>query len=73
MKSRYEELSINIIELDVENPRIKMYLEQYREVTAEGIALALNSSASDGTTSFISLKDSRRVWKAVSNLALSLR
>ena len=65
MKSRYEELSINIIELDVENPRIKMYLEQYREVTAEGIALALNSSASDGTTSFISLKESIRVNKGI--------
>lgn len=65
MKSRYEELNINIIELDVENPRIKMYLEQYREVTAEGIALALNSSAGDGTTSFISLKESIRVNKGI--------
>ena len=65
MKSRYEELNINIIELDIENPRIKMYLEQYHEVTAEGIALALNSSANDGTTSFISLKESIRVNKGI--------
>ena len=65
MRSRYEELSINSIELDIENPRIKMYLEQYHEVTAEGIALALNSSTSDGTTSFLSLKESIRVNKGI--------
>lgn len=65
MRSRYEELSINLVELDVDNPRIKMYLEQYKEVTAEGIALALNSSTSDGTTSFISLKESIRVNKGI--------
>ena len=64
MKSTYQELDINVIELDVENPRIKMYLEQYKEPTAEGIALALNSSTSDGTT-FNSLKESIKVSKGI--------
>lgn len=66
-KSRYEELDINLIELDVDNPRIKMYLENYNEITAEGIALALNTSASDGQTSFSSLKESIRVNGGVIN------
>lgn len=64
-KSFYKELNINEIKLDINNPRIKMYLENYSEITAEGIALALNSSASDGSTSFISLKESIRVNKGI--------
>ncbi len=64
MESSYKELNINEIELDVDNPRIKMYLEQYKEITAEGIALALNSSASDGTT-FNSLKESIKVSNGI--------
>lgn len=67
MKSTYLELDINVVELDINNPRIKMYLEQYKIVTAEGIALALNSSSSDGSTSFSSLKESIRVNRGIIN------
>lgn len=62
------ELDINSIELDRDNPRIKMYLEMYGgNVTAQGIALALNSSSSDGATSFTSLKESIRVNGGIIN------
>lgn len=64
-RSFYKELNINDINLDINNPRIKMYLENYSEITAEGIALALNSSSTDGSTSFISLKESIRVNKGI--------
>lgn len=55
--SSYKELPIDSIELDIDNPRIKMYLENYTEVTAEGIALALNTSADSGQTSFSTLRE----------------
>lgn len=67
MDSVYQELSIDLVELDVENPRIKMYLENYKTITAEGIALALNSSSSDGATSFSSLRESIKVNKGIIN------
>ena len=68
MNSKYMELNINSIELDRDNPRIKMYLEMYgSNVTAQGIALALNSSSSDGATSFTSLKESIRVNGGIIN------
>lgn len=68
MVSTYLELNINDITLDQDNPRIKMYLEMYGDnVTAEGIALALNSSATDGSTSFSSLKESIRVNGGIIN------
>ena len=66
-KSYYEELDINLIKLDIDNPRIKMYLENYENPTAEGIALALNSSSNDGQTSFSSLKESIRVNGGIIN------
>ena len=59
---RHENLSIDLIHLDRENPRIKNYLEYYSEddITAAHIALALSNSANsqDATTSFTSLRDS---------------
>lgn len=68
MTSTYQELDIYSIELDHNNPRIKMFLEMYGDnITAEAIALALNSSASDGSTSFLSLKESIRVNKGIIN------
>ena len=68
MVSSYNELNIGDIILDKNNPRIKMYLEMYGDnVTAEGIALALNSSSSDGATSFSSLKESIRVNGGIIN------
>ena len=58
-QSSYQELDVRKIKLDIENPRIKMYLDmQYNEPTAEGIALALSGGANDGSTSFDSLRDS---------------
>lgn len=68
MTSTYRELNINDVTLDQDNPRIKMYLEMYGDnITAEGIALALNSSATDGSTSFSSLKESIRVNQGIIN------
>ena len=67
-KSSYQELDINIIKLDLDNPRIKMYLdEQYNEPTAEGIALALSGGISDSSTSFDSLQESIRVNGGIIN------
>ncbi|AEV30220.1 ParB-like nuclease [Sphaerochaeta pleomorpha str. Grapes] len=64
-KSNYMELSINEVELDITNPRIKMYLENYSEITSEGIALALNGAASDGA--FLALRESIRANGGVIN------
>ena len=64
-ESFYKELRVEDIELDVQNPRIKMYLENYEVITAEGIALALNGTSSDG--SFVALKESIRVNGGVIN------
>ena len=68
MESTYQELDINLVILDHNNPRIKMFLEMYGEnISAEAIALALNSSATDGATSFASLKESIRVNGGIIN------
>ena len=68
MTSYYQELDINSVVLDQNNPRIKMFLEMYGEnITAEAIALALNSSSTDGSTSFTSLKESIRVNRGIIN------
>lgn len=62
MKPKYLEIDINSIELDLDNPRIKRYLEIFPgDPSAEGIALALHSSESEGSNSFASLKESIRV------------
>ena len=67
-KSSYQELDINIIKLDLDNPRIKMYLDdQYNKPTAEGIALALSGGISDSSTSFDSLQESIRVNGGIIN------
>ena len=67
-KSSYQELDVTIIKLDIQNPRIKMYLDmQYNNVTAEGIALALSGGVSDSSTSFDSLRESIRVNKGIIN------
>ena len=47
------------INLDKDNPRIKHYLEQYREISSELIALALSDNSSEGSsTTYHSLRDS---------------
>ena len=58
---RHENLDIDKIQLDINNPRIKNYLETYNRetITAVHIALALSSNSSaEATTSFTSLRDS---------------
>ena len=67
-ESSYQELDINQVKLDLDNPRIKMYLDnQYNKPTPEGIALALSGGISDGATSYESLKESIRVNRGIIN------
>lgn len=65
----YIKIPIDKIELDLENPRIKQWLEMYGdEITSEGIALALTaSSGSASTSTYTSLKESIRVNKGIIN------
>ena len=66
MNSSYQELKIDLLELDVQNPRISQFLDMYGEnVTAEGIALALTGSTTDGSTTFSALRESIRVNRGV--------
>ena len=47
------------INLDKDNPRIKHYLEQYKDISSELIALALSDNSSEGSsTTYHSLRDS---------------
>ena len=66
MESKYQELRIDLLNLDVQNPRISQYLDMYGgNITAEGIALALSGSASESSTSFSALKESIRVNRGI--------
>ena len=66
MDSSYQELNIDVLALDIKNPRISQYLDMYGgNVTAEGIALALTGSATDGSTSFYALRESIRVNRGI--------
>ena len=66
MESKYQELRINQLDLDIQNPRISQYLDMYGgNITAEGIALALSGSASEGSTSFSALRESIRVNRGI--------
>ena len=69
MKMHHEELPVDLIRLDLENPRIKQYIEMYGEdITSEGIALALSASGGNGNTStYTSLKESIRVSGGIIN------
>ena len=66
---KYMELPIDQVELDLENPRIKQWLEIYGdEITSEGIALALSaSSGTSSTSSYSALKESIKVNKGIIN------
>ena len=66
---KYEKISIGNIELDLENPRIKQFLEIYSgPITAESIALALNNpSGKSSSSSFETLKESIKVNKGLIN------
>ena len=65
----YARLSINEVELDLENPRIKQWIEMYGDnISSEAIALALSASSSSATTSsYDSLKESINVNKGLIN------
>lgn len=68
IKMEYKKLPINEVELDLNNPRIKQWLEIYGEITSEGIALALSaSSGTSSTSTFSSLKESIRVNRGIIN------
>lgn len=56
-------LSIDKVELDLENPRIKQWLEIYGDdITSEGIALALSASnGSSPISTYSALKESIKV------------
>jgi hypothetical protein len=59
---KYVELDIEKVILDRNNPRIRKYLEMYGDkITSETIAFALNSSGTDSSTSYDTLKESIRV------------
>lgn len=62
-KMEYQKLPIEQIELDLENPRIKQWLEIYGgEITSEQIALALSaSSGASSSSSYSALKESIKV------------
>ena len=61
-KPELQVLSIDDIKLDVENPRIKQYLEFYTEISSEMLALALSDSSNgDASTTYRSLKESIKV------------
>lgn len=65
----YIKLSIDKVELDINNPRIQQYLEMYGDdITSDGIALALNgSSGASSTSSYQTLKESIRVNGGIIN------
>lgn len=65
----YARLSIDQVELDLENPRIKQWIEMYGEnISSEAIALALSASSSSATTSsYDALKESINVNKGLIN------
>lgn len=65
----YIKLSIDEVELDINNPRIQQYLEMYGDdITSDGIALALNgSSGASSTSSYQTLKESIRVNGGIIN------
>ena len=65
----YMKLPIGSVQLDLNNPRIKQWLEIYgNDITSEGIALALSaSSGSSSTSTYTALKESIRVNQGIIN------
>ena len=66
----YKMLDINEVELDINNPRIKQWIEIYKdeELTSEAISLALSASAGGSSTStYTTLRESVRVNKGIIN------
>lgn len=64
----YQKLPIDQVELDLDNPRIKQWLEIYSgEITSENIALALSASGSGSNSTYSSLKESIKVNGGIIN------
>lgn len=65
----YVKIPIENIELDLDNPRIKQWLEIYGdEITSEAISLALSASSGNSSTStYSALKESIKVNKGIIN------
>lgn len=63
MGMEYRNLNIDEVSLDLDNPRIKQWIEMYGDnISSEAIALALSSSTSSATTSsYDALKESIKV------------
>ena len=66
-ESKYQELEIDKIILDYQNPRIAQYIEIYGDnISAEAISLALGSGAEDkNATTYASLEESIRINNGV--------
>lgn len=66
-KAQLMTLPIKGVNLDVANPRIKQFVEIYKdEITAEQIALALSdSSSSDSSTTYKALRDSIKASRGI--------
>ncbi len=62
-------ININEIELDVNNPRIKQWMEIYKDedLTSEKISLALSASSGGSASTYTTLKESIRVNKGIIN------
>lgn len=65
--AQLKSLPISQVNLDVANPRIKQFLEFYKDnITAEQIALALSdSSSSESSTTYKALRDSIKASKGI--------
>lgn len=64
----YQILPINKIELDLDNPRIKHYIEMYGHVSSEGISLALSDGGTtDSRSSYRALRESIKVNRGIIN------
>lgn len=65
--AQLKNLPISQVNLDVANPRIKQFLEFYKDnITAEQIALALSdSSSSESSTTYKALRDSIKASKGI--------
>lgn len=55
---KYQELPVDKVELDIENPRIKHYLSIRKELTSEAISLALTGPSDVGGGKYSALKES---------------
>lgn len=69
MGVEYKLVPINQLKLDIENPRIKQYIEMYgKNISSEGISLALSGGGtSDNRSSYQALRESIKVYRGIIN------